>query len=212
MTALVWDQITERMYESGISRGVLYGTDGFNVAWNGLISVDQSSVDESEPLYFDGVKYEDLVTLGDFEGTLTAFTYPQEFLQYEGILEVEDGFFATGQPKSKFGLSYRTEVGSPAGQSVSYKIHILYNLTAIPTQRTYKTLSLEPEPIEFQWDLKALPEEIDGFRHTAHVIIDSDRMSPDVLIELEELLYGTAITEPSLPSLKELVYFVKTAG
>ena len=46
MTALTWDQVGERLYETGVDHGVLYiPTDGVydvGVAWNGLVTVTES--------------------------------------------------------------------------------------------------------------------------------------------------------------------------
>ena len=159
MAKITWDGIGERYYENGVSQGVFYGVDSHGVPWNGLSSVEQSTVDTVDPLYFDGFKYADLVTLGDFEGTLKAFTYPDEFLNYEGVWEAETGFFMTGQPKTRFGLSWRTEVNNDLGSQIGYKIHLLYNLLAIPANKTYETLSLETEPIDLEWALSAFQNQ-----------------------------------------------------
>src|SRR5689334_11158048 len=115
MSTLVWDGVGDRLYENGVTRGVLYKDDGVGVAWNGLISVEETSGDSVSPIHFDGVKFNDLVTLGDFEAKLKAYTYPDEFLPYEGVLEEQAGFFISNQPKSRFGLSYRTLIGSDIG-------------------------------------------------------------------------------------------------
>ncbi len=211
MTRIVWDQTSDRVYENGISQGVLYGSNGAGVPWNGLTSVEQTTVDEVEPLYFDGVVYHNLVTLGDFQGVLRAFTYPEEFFPYDGILEVQDGMYLTGQPKSTFGLSYRTEIGTPAGPSSDYKIHILYNLTAIPAQRTHQTLGMDAEPMEFEWEIRSQPENVDHFRNTGYVMIDSRKMVTDALPDLEDLIYGWASGEPTLPDLNTLIHYVSVA-
>lgn len=212
MTAITWDAIGERYYENGVSRGVLYGSDGLGIPWNGLTSVEESSVDKTEPLYIDGLKYGDLVTLGDFEGKINAFTYPDEFLLYEGVAEVLEGFSLTRQPKTRFGLSWRTEVNNDLGQSVGYKIHILYNLLAIPAEKTYETLSLDNEPLEFEWRISAIPEVIDNFRPTAYMVIDSRKVDPFLLLDIEEILYGNEEVEPSLPPLNGLISFIQNWG
>lgn len=211
MTKVVWDEVGERYYESGVSRGVFYGSDSQGVAWNGLTAVEEKGVDSTEALYIDGFKYGDLVTLGDFEGKIKAFTYPDEFLPYEGVWEAKEGVYLTHQPKTRFGLTYRTEVGNDLNQP-HYKLHVVYNILAIPATRTHQTLSLETEPNEFEWDISAIPEEIDNFRPTAHVVIDSRNVDPHLLSDIENLLYGTAETDPVLPTLQSLVTFVLKWG
>lgn len=206
MALLVWDQVADRLYETGISKGVLYEPDGNGVVWNGLTSVEEDDNNEVEPVYFDGVKIDDVVTIGDFSGTLRAFTYPDEFLVYEGTIQDQTGFYLTGQPKSQFCLSYQTKIGnSVSGVDLGYKIHILYNLTAIPSTKTYKTMSLETDPIEFEWTLSSIPEDIENYRPTAHVIIDSRKFNSTKLAALGVILYGDSTHTAHLPTLQSLM-------
>lgn len=209
MTALVWDRIGERAYESGVSNGVLYGEDGVGIAWNGITSVDENVTNSSEPVIFDGVKFNDIVTLGDFEGVLRAFTYPDEFLYYEGTLKDQTGFYIKNQPQTKFGLSYKTLLGNDLDSEVGYKIHVLYNLTALPSQRSYKTLSLDVEPIEFEWDITGVPEDVEYFRASAHLIFDSRQMDPFLMQDIQDILYGTEDKDPYLPPAKALASFIR---
>lgn len=211
MTRIIWDQTGDRFYEAGVSQGVFYDSDGKGVPWNGLISVEESNNEDVEPLYFDGVKYADLVTLSNFEGTLKAFTYPDEFIKCEGSAYRTPGFYLTDQPKSQFGLSYKTEINNDLGEN-NYKLHIIYNITAIPSDKTYETMSLDTDPTEFQWDISAIPEPVDRFRPTAHVIIDTRKIDPFLLKDIEDILYGTLNADPRLPILNGLVNFVNNWG
>jgi len=210
MTTLAWDQVGEHIYETGVSKGVLYKEDGYGVAWNGLTSVEESMGNEVDPVYFDGVKFNDIVTVGDFAAIVRAFTYPEEFLYYEGTYLEQAGFYVTGQSQSRFGLSYQTRVGDDIiGTEAGYKIHLLYNLTALPSQRDYQTMSLDTEPIEFEWTISAIPEEIENYRPTAHVIFDSRLMDPNMLADLEDIIYGDEDSDAQLPSLKGLATFIR---
>ena len=207
MTHIVWDQLEDRTYEAGLDRGVLYFPGGGGVAWNGLVSVEEEPSTTVDPVYYDGVKFNDIIVAGDYSATLKAFTYPDEFLEFEGILEEQDGLFVTDQPQSLFHLSYRTLIGEEG-----YKIHLLWNLTAIPSTKTYETLSLDSAPAEFEWTLTSVPEPIDNYRPTAHIIIDSRKMDPYLLEDIETILYGTHDEEervPTMPSMKGLVSFIR---
>src|SRR5215471_6826790 len=191
MPLLKWDEPGERLFATGVSKGVLYKSTGFGVSWNGLTSVDADVTDSSESVYFDGIKYADIITYGEFLATLRAFTYPEEFMEYEGVVEDRPGFHIFNQTLKRFGLSYQTIVGNDQeGVGYGYQIHILYNLLAIPTQRSYKTLSDNVEPIEFEWDIKGIPEEIPGYRPTSHLVIDSRTIDPYLLKDIESILYG----------------------
>lgn len=210
MAALVWDQVGDRLYETGVSKGVLYETDGRGVPWNGLTSIEESIDHEVEPVYFDGVKINDIVTIGDFSAILRAFTYPDEFLRYEGILQAQTGFYITNQPLNRFGLSYQTEIGDDVdGIDSGYKLHILYGLTAVPSTKVYQTISDVLEPLEFEWEITAIPEELEFFRPTSHVIFDSRKIDLHLLQDIESILYGDEDNEPLLPSLRSLSSFIR---
>jgi len=209
MASLVWDQVGSRFYEAGVDRGVLYLSGGNGVAWNGLISVNESAPETNRvPVYFDGIKYADVVGLGEFAGSLKAYTYPDEFLEFEGILEIGNGLFVTNQRSGRFGLSYRTLVGDDVdGIDQGYKIHILYNLSATPSAKSYQTIS-EIKPIEFEWAITSIPDYIPGFQPTSHLIIDTRSMAPSLLQDIEDSLYGTDFDDAKLPDLSTLTSFI----
>lgn len=209
MTALTWDQVGDRIFETGIDRGVLYLEDGTGVVWNGLLSVTERVVGGNEtPLYYDGVKFGDHSSVGEFSASLKAFTYPDEFLEFEGILDVGNGLFVTNQRTRRFGLSYRTKIGSDEdGIDSGYKIHLLYNLTAVPSQKTYQTIS-NVAPIEFEWNITGIPVEIPTYRPTCHLIFDSRKISELLLSDIEATLYGDESKNASLPPISSLVSFV----
>ena len=210
MTTLVWDQTGQHFYESAISKGVFYDSYGVGTSWNGLTSVEENVVNEVQPVYFDGTKFNDIVTLGDFSAVLKAWTYPDEFLPYEGILEEQAGFFVADQPISRFGLSYQTKIGNDLeGLEYGYKIHVLYNLTANPSARTYESISSEPHPHEFEWNITGIPEYIENYRATVHIILDSTKLDPWLLEDIESILYGDENGDAYLPPLKGFATFIR---
>ena len=210
MAKLTWDNTGNKMYETGVDRGVLYLSDGSGVAWNGLTSVSIKTENGSNtPLFYDGEKSFDLVSPGDLGVSLSAFTYPDEFNEYFGLVNYNDGVFIDNQPAKTFGLSYRTYVGGDAtGAESSYKIHVLYNLTAIEEDTVYETISDSTAPITFGWSLSSTPVKVAGHRHTSHFIIDSATTSPEVLSIVELALYGGEFTQPELPSPVDLLSHV----
>lgn len=206
MTALEWDGIGQRYYETGLDRGVLYLEDGTGIPWNGLISVEERFTGAAAtPVYFDGVKIDDIIAVADFSASLKAFTFPEEFGDYQGVIESSNGLFVTGQSPELFGLSWRTRVGNDVNALLGYKIHIASHLTAIPTQRPYTTMSKNPDMLEMEWTINGIPSLIPGFRPTAHLIFDTSRSQPEVVTALETILYGDDTNDPYLPSLGDLV-------
>jgi hypothetical protein len=205
MAAITWDNISERTYQTGIDRGVLYPQDGPAVPWNGLVGVEESSNSELKAYYLDGVKFLENLSPGDFEAKLKAITYPEEFDRIMGFAIVTPGLIVTEQEPKSFNLSYRTLVGNPIeGTDYGYKIHILYNLLADPDTRSYQTLSGTDQPMEFVWNLTGTPPKINKFRPTVHVVIDSRTTPIDVMTMIETRLYGSETTPPSFPTIMEV--------
>lgn len=209
MTSLLWDQIETRFYESGVDRGVLYLSDGKGIPWNGLISViEKPSNGVGIPLYFDGIKYSDILPIPDYTMSLKAYTYPDEFLEFEGVVGGGNGLFVTNQTLKRFSLSYRTMIKDSESNDLGYKLHILYNLLAIPSEKTYQTMSTDANPIEFEWNITAIPDKISGFTPSSHLILDSRRMSPLLLSDVEATLYGTSANDAQLPDIATLTTFI----
>ena len=206
MALLEWDKTGERMFETGVDRGVLYladATGAYNtgVAWNGLVSVSESpSGAESNKQYADNRVYLNLISAEEFSGTIEAFTYPDEFMQCDGTATPSVGVYVGQQPRKSFGFSFRTKVGNDIdGNSHGYKIHLVYGAIASPSQKDYQTVNDSPEPITFSWEFNTTPVNVTGHEPTALITIDSTKVEAAALESLEALLYGAADKEPSLP-------------
>lgn len=210
MTALAWDQVGERTYEAGADRGVLYLPD-VAVPWNGLTGVEEAFNGEAQAYYLDGTKYLDYYQLGEFGGTLKAFTYPDEFEDVMGVRTETGGLLVHDQQPKPFGLSYRTKLGDDvAGLARGYRIHLLYNLHATPDSLSHNTLADTIAPMEFSWKLTSVPTQGGwGYRATAHLSLKSTDLTVDQLAYLESALYGTSGSEPRLLGLDELVNYLE---
>lgn len=161
------------------------------------------------PVYYEGAKINDIVSLGEFSASMKAVTYPDEFLSVEGVENVRRGVFVTDQHPKTFALSYRTKIGDEIdGVDSGYKIHIVYNITAIPSDKTYATLSDDPSLVEFEWTLTAVPEDVPGMRPTAHIILDSRELDPLLMEEVETKLYGNSVADAALLPIADMVAFV----
>lgn len=210
MSKVIWNEAGKKFFEFGVDRGVLYPTPSTGVPWNGLTSVeDGSDGGETTSLYLDGFKYLDLVSNKDYRGVINAYTFPDEFLAFNGTSEIVNGVFATNQPiVNTFSLSYRTSVGNDQNDfSHGYKLNLLYNLTATPEARTFETRSEELTPTDFSWTITGTSIPISGIKPTCHLIIDSRKIHPRLLADIETILYGDETTEPRMPLGDELVEF-----
>lgn len=207
MTRINWSASGERFFESGVDRGVLYTAGNPGVPWVGLISISESSNGgEPTPLYFDGIKYRNLAGAEEFEASLTALSSPSEFDDCVGFKTLAPGLIATQQPRKEFGLSYRTLIGNDVdGYGHGYKIHLVYNALASPSQRDYKSQSNSPDPANFNWNISTRAIPVVNSKHTAHLIVDSRDISAALLQDVEDVLYGTESTAPEMPTVAELI-------
>ena len=209
MAKLAWDAIGERYYETGTKKGVLYVQSGNaypkGVAWNGLtgFSIEPDGGD-AEEIYADDIKYLSIRATEDFGGTITAYTYPDEFMECDGSATLIPGVYISQQNRKPFGFSCVTTMGNDTEYNDhGYKIHLVYGCTAAPSSRDYQTINDSPEAIEFSWDIDTVPAPVTGHKPTAHMEIDSTKFKETAdaakLKALEDVLYGTEETEPRLP-------------
>lgn len=211
---LIWDKIGERFYETGVSKGVLYPQDATGaypkgVAWNGLTAVTESpSGAEATPLYADNIKYLNLMSNEDFGATVEAYTYPAEFGACNGEAELTTGVSIGQQKRSPFGMAYQTKVGNDVDNELGYKIHLIYNALASPSEKAYNTVNDSPEAITFSWELTTTPVEVTGFKPTALLTIDSTKVEAEKLAALEAVLYGSESDEARLPLPDEVLQII----
>lgn len=217
--ALVWDKTGERWYETGVSKGVLYKKDKLSgkwkgYAWNGLISVTESpSGAELNDIYADNIKYASLRSAETFGATVEAYTYPEEFESCDGSAEDGDGVLLGQQTRDAFCLSYVTKIGNDTQDESDdgYKIHIIYNATASPSEKQYQTVNDSPEAISLSWEMNTTPINVTGHKPVSTIVIDSRRANPEKLKALEDMLYGSGSNETAeLPEPDALIAMMKT--
>ena len=211
MSKLVWDQTGERLYETGVSKGVLYvqesGAYPKGVAWNGLTAVTESpSGAEATPLYADDIKYLNLISAEEFGGTIEAYTYPDEFKACNGEADLVEGVSIGQQARKAFGLCYRTVLGNDVNNNDhGYKLHLVYGAQAAVSERAYATVNDSPEAITFSWEFTTTPVNVKDHKPTAIVTIDSTKVDKAKLEALEAKLYGSESEEATLPLPDEIV-------
>lgn len=217
MTVLTWDGTGQRLYETGVSKGVLYiptlGVYDNGVAWNGLTAVTEApSGAEATAQYADNIKYLNLISAEDFGATIEAYTYPPEFAQFDGSASPATGVVIGQQTRKSFGFSYQTLLGNDlVGSELGFKIHLVYGATAAPTEKAYATVNDSPEAITFSWEVTTIPVPVAGFKPSAIMTIDSTKVSAGGLTALSNALYGTAGTAPRLPLPDEVIAMFATA-
>lgn len=214
---LKWDETGERLYETGVRNGVLYpmaddGSYPQGVAWNGLTQV-QESPDGAEPtdLWADDMKYLSLRSAETFGGTIEAYTYPDEWADCDGSKIPVPGVVVGQQARKAFGLCYRTTLGNDVKTNdYGYKLHLVYNCTASPSERAYETINDSPDAITFSWEFESTPVNIsviDDYKATSVITVDSTKVDAAKLKALEDKLYGptTGSGNAQLPSPDEVL-------
>lgn len=210
MAILLWDQTGERLYETGVEKGVLYlatgGVYDQGYAWNGLTTVTESpSGAEPTPLYADNIKYLNLISIEELGGTIEAYTYPDKFAECDGTVVQNNGVYVGQQPRRTFGLSYRTKLGNDVSDDYGYKLHLIYGALAAPTEKGFASVNDSPEAITFSWEFSTSPVSVPGLKPTSQLTIDSTKVVAANLLVLENALYGTAGTDPRLPLPAEVI-------
>lgn len=205
MAKLTWDNTGERFYETGVKNVALYVFDNSplpdgkkykeGVAWNGVTAISESpSGAEPTALYADDKKYLNLLSAEEFAASIEAYTYPDEFAECDGSASLATGVTVGQQTRSKFALAYKTTIGNDeAGNSLGYKLHIIYNCLAAPSEKAYNTINDSPEAITFSWEISTTPVTFiaNGKEYsTACVTIDSRTADKTKLEALEKTLFG----------------------
>ena len=198
MAVLVWDQTGKKYYETGVDKGVFYplenkGTYGKGEAWDGLMSVEENpSGAEPSAIYANNHKYLELMSEEEFSGA-----------------------YVTQQVRKHFGFSYRTLVGNDTElDDHGYKLHLVYNALAKPSSQTNSSKNDSAEAKELSWEFSTTPIEVgvEKLKPTAHIVIDSRVIDAGKLKKIEDLIYGTAEKEATLPTPKEIYDIIVAEG
>lgn len=220
MSKILWDQVGEKQFETGVDRGVLYpqnsdGTYPMGEGWNGLTSVAENpSGAEDNALYADNIKYLNLKSAEEFGATIGCYYYPDAWEECDGTATVAKGVKMGQQKRRNFGLSYRTLKGNDTdGQDHGYKLHLIYNCSASPSEKSYTSVNDSPDAIEFSYEVTTTPIPVEGYKPTSLITIDSTEVDAEKLAEFEKILYGTdgvdgeEGTDPRLPLPAEVIAF-----
>lgn len=218
MTVLTWDDVGEHLYETGVDKGVLYtptaGVYDSGVAWNGLTKVSETpSGADATALYADNQQYLNLVSVEKFGGTIEAYTYPDEFGVCDGTVSPNPGLALAQQSRRPFGLSYRTRLGNDTeAVAHGYKLHLVYNALAAPSQKDYETINDSPTAITLSWNFTTTPVPVTGHDPLALLTIDSTQVGSAALTAIENALYGTGGSTARLPLPNEIITMVATGA
>lgn len=221
MAALTWSKTGSRSYETGVSKGVLFvmddaGTYGTGVAWDGLINVtDKPEGAESKKIYADNIVYATFRSAEEFKYSIEAYAYPEEFSVCDGTKSPVKGVYIGQQERRGFAFCYRTEKGNDTAtiSDDGYVLHLIYNSTASPTEKSHDTINDSPDAATFSWECDTTPVAINetNYKPTSEITVDSKIVGKEKMKKLEDKLYGTANGTSTLPSPDEVVALLRTA-
>ena len=217
MARLIWDAVGEKFYEMGTKMGALYpmnneGSYDNGVAWNGLTAVTESpSGAEETKLYADDIKYASLRSAEEYGFTIEAYTYPEEWEPCDGSAHVAAGVTIGQQKRKAFGFSWVTTKGNDVTDEVGQKIHVAWNSTASPSEKSYATINDSPDAITFSWECSASPVNVTGHRPSCHMEIDCSKLKEKTVKAIQDKLYGTETADATLPTPDELIQLITTS-
>ena len=161
---------------------------------------------EANKSYADNIVYMTLLSAEEMAATVEAYTYPDEFAICDGSYEAAQGVFVGQQTRMPFGMAYRTKVGDDLkGTESGFKIHLIYNAFAAPSEKAYSSVNDSPEAATFSWELSTTPVSVDANRSTALITIDSTKATKAKMDAFLAILWGTASIEPKLPKPSEVI-------
>lgn len=235
MSKLKFDQTGTRKFEMGIHECVLFVWEestaqdswyGDGVAWNGITSISESPEGaEATDLWADNIKYASFRSAETFGATIEAYTCPDEFYECDGTAEPVPGMRIAQQKRKKFALAYKTIEGDDTNSEKGFLLHLVYGLTASPSEKTYETINDSPDAQTFSWECDSDPITVGtindiAYKPTSVITVDSTKFIGDdgtVNAKMQALLdkvYGTdagagaggtpAATDPTMPTPAEV--------
>lgn len=219
ISRLIFDENGKRLYETGVEKAVIYrlsaGKYRHGTVWNGVTSVTGSGEGgEATALYADDIKYLSLISAENWKGSIEAYGYPDALLECLGQDEIATGVTVGQQSRRHFGLCFTTREGNDVkGDGFSYKIHIIYDLVASPSDKSYQTQSDSPEPVTMSWDISAGNVAAKDHKPTAEIVLDFKAMAKagkaNAIREIEGILYGSEDQSAYLPEIDEITEIVQ---
>lgn len=206
MAEMTWDELDKRFFVTGVSHGALYiptaGVYSLGVPWNGLTTVTESpSGAEPNPVYADNIKYLNRMSAEEFNGTIEALFYPDEFLQFDGVGKSANGMQVGQQKRGTFGFSWQSIKGNAIDEELGFILNLVYGAQASPSEKANNTVNETPETNPMSWAISTTPVPVTGFKPTSIIKIDSTDpdVKPSGLAAVMDAIYGRDATPPRLP-------------
>lgn len=207
MARVKWDQIAEKFFEGGCSKGMCYSYNpdtksyDYGEAWNGVSGfTDNPSGADEQASYADNIKYISMRGAENYGGTIKCYWYPENFKACLGKKTVAKGVTISQQARATFGFAVTTQVGNDTeGTEAGETIHLVWNATTSPSSKDYNSLNESPSPSELSFEFTANPIEVGtNYKPTCNMEISTVGMDATQLAKVEHLkrvLYGADYEE-----------------
>lgn len=204
MSKIVFDQTGQRYFETGVSDVVLYVWDSANnkygkgVGWNGVSAISESPEGgEDNYVYADNIKYLNLKSVEEWNGSIQAYSSPKEFDACDGSITIADGISFGQQSRKTFAIAFMSRIGNDTeGDKLGKMLTIIYGCSAKPSSRDHNTVNDNPEAQELSWDLSSLPVNVgNGYNALSTIKVKSTECSAANWTTIINTLYGTDATE-----------------
>lgn len=217
MSKLVWDQVGEKLFHTGVENVALYtqNATGYDkgVAWNGVTACNETPAGgEATKIYADDTHYLTMYSLETLGGTIEAYMYPDEFKACNGEKEISNGVVIGQQTRKGFGLAFESLIGNDT-LSTDYgrELHLLYGCKASPSEIGHSTVNESPEATTMSWTFTTDPVDAgEGNKKTSRVVIDSTKVGEELYNAIKEYVYGSATADAQLPSPTDLLDFINS--
>lgn len=215
MSKIVFDASDKRLYFTGVNHCALFlkksdGSYDNGVAWDGISNATVTpDGGDANDIYADNIKYLSIPGAVNINASITAYNYPKEFNACLGLGAKTDaaGLLFAQQARTKFGIVYKSKIGSAENEDYGYVLNILYNCLAAPSELSSDTVNESPEAGEFSFDIStvAVPESEmpSGMKPTSWVRIEC---------KPGELLTTTGEPTTKLQTLLDTLYGKDAAG
>lgn len=206
MTVLAWDRMDERRFETGLDRGVLYPVGGSPVVWNGLTSIQEVQNRQTKDFFQDGVRVFQRSIAQPYSAKIQAYTVPNIVFSLVGHKSLAAGVnLHDGSTPFRTHLCYRTRIGSALeGVEFGYRLHLVYDLLINPDDVQLDTTNDQSNATVFGLTVNAIQRMWQNLP-VNHISVDSTEVDPGWLLNLENQLYGTPTSDPTMPDLMTLL-------
>lgn len=208
MAKIDWSNPLSRVYQQGIDRVVVYHGDYPGEPWHGVSSLGESYNTPDSSIYQDGLLIQKVHRLPVFSASVESYSEPDILKRCMGMFDNRLGLTITGQKIKPFHFTFRTKIGDQLSGLNHYRVHLVYQATCSDPGTKFETIDEKSNVVSKNYSITSVPIEIPGSAPSSHLYIDSRSIHPDALLLIEDQLYGTEGSDPSMIMPEDLMEII----